>query len=167
MMLMKRTALALFLISIVIVAGAAWVILSQIENQVENQTYDVKIADFKWTSNWGSGPVGVLWGRSFNITLRNMGNRDVEGLSVDMKLLANNTEISATTGLYGPGIIGYTAEYNGFDGKLNASETRELRGAFMTGLDKLAQAQDWGEKSFKVRVMMNDTILDEMPLPYT
>jgi hypothetical protein len=71
------------------------------------------------------------------------------------------------TGLYGPGIIGYTAEYNGFDGKLNASETRELRGGFMTGLDKLEQARDWGEKSFTVRVMMSDTILDELKLPYT
>jgi hypothetical protein len=167
MMLMKRTALALFPISIVIVAGVAWVVLSQIENQVENRIYDVKIADFKWTSTWGSGPVGVLWGRSFNITLQNMGNRDVEGLSVDIKLLANNTEIWSETGLYGPGIIGYTAEYNGYDGQLNASETRELRGAFMTGLDKLEQALDWGEKSFKVRVMMNNTVLDEFPLPYT
>ena len=167
MTLMKRTAFALFLISIVVIAGATWFILSQTQNQVENQTYDVKIADFKWTSNWGPGPVGVLWGRSFNITLQNMGNRDVEGLSVDIKLLANNTEISSMTGLYGPGIIGYTAEYNGFDGKLNASETRELRGGFMTGLDKLEQARDWGEKSFTVRVMMSDTILDELKLPYT
>jgi hypothetical protein len=164
---MKKTALALFLISIVVIASATWVILSQTENQVENQTYDIKIANFKWTSNWGPGPVGALWGRSFNITLQNMGNKDVEGLSVDIKLLANNTEISAMTGLYGPGIIGYTAEYNGFDGKLNASETRELRGGFMTSLDKLEQARDWGEKSFTVRVMMNNTILDELPLPYT
>ena len=71
------------------------------------------------------------------------------------------------TGLYGPGIIGYTAEYNGFDEKLNASETRELRGDFMTGLDKLEQARDWGEKRFKARIMMNNTILDELSLPYT
>ena len=164
---MKRKALAVILIGIIVIAGATWLILSQSENQVKNQTYDVKIVDFKWTSSWGSGPVGVMWGRSFNITLQNMENRGIEGLSVDIKLLANNTEISARTGLYGPGVIGYTAEYNGYDGKLNASETRELRGDFTTGLDKLEQAQDWGEKSFKVRVMMNDTILDEMPLPYT
>lgn len=97
-----------------------------------------------------------------------MGNKDVKELSVDIKLLANNTEIWSETGLYGSGIIGYTAEYpNGFDGKLNASETGELRGGFMTGLDKLEQAQDWGEKSFKVRVMMNNTILDELLLLYT
>jgi len=166
---MKRTAVALFLISIVIIAGATWLILSQTENQVENQTYDVKITDFKWTSNWGPGPVGVLWGRSFNITLQNMGNRDVEGLSVDIKLLANDTEIWSETGLYGPGIIGYTAEYNGYDGKLNANETRELRGGFMSRLDILDGAHVWdgGQNAFAVRVIMNDTILDELLLPFT
>ena len=95
-----------------------------------------------------------------------MENRDIEGLSVEVKLLANNTEISAESGLYGPGIIGYT-EPNEYDGRLNASEIRELREYFMTSLDKLEQSQDWGEKVFKVRVMMNDTILDELTLPYT
>ena len=169
MTVMKRTALALFLISIFVIAGATWVILSQTENQVENQTYDVKIADFKWTSNWGTGPVGVLWGRSFNVTLQNMGNRDVEGLSVDIKLLANNTEIWSETGLYGLGIIGYTAEYNGYDGKLNANEIRELRGDFMSRLDVLDEAHVWngGQKEYSVRVMMNKTIIDELLLPFT
>ena len=166
---MKRTAVALFLISIVIIAGATWLILSQTENQVENQAYDVKITDFKWTSNWGTGPVGLLFGRSFNITLQNMGNRAVEGLSVDIKLLANGTEIWSETGLYGPGIIGYTAEYNGFDGKLNASETRELRGDFMSRLDILDEAHVWngGQKAYSVRVMMNDTVINELMLPFT
>ena len=166
---MKRTAVALFLISIVVIAGVTWLILSQTENQVENQTYDVKITDFKWTSNWGPGPVGVLWGRSFNITLQNMRNKDVEGLSVDIKLLANDTEIWSETGLYGPGIIGYTAEYNGYDGKLNANETRELRGGFMSRLDILDGAHVWdgGQNAFAVRVIMNDTILDELLLPFT
>ncbi|MFW9822141.1 MAG: hypothetical protein ACFFE4_04360, partial [Candidatus Thorarchaeota archaeon] len=64
------------------------------------------------------------------------------------------------TGLYGPGIIGYTAEYpHGFDGKLNASETREIRGTFVSGLDVL-DSKVWsqeGQKVFSVRVMMNNT----------
>lgn len=89
-----------------------------------------------------------------------MGSRAVEGLSVDIKLLANNTELWSETGLYGPGIIGYTAEYNGFDGKLNVGETRELRGDIITRLG------DLGEKTLSVRVMMNDTIMDELTLPY-
>jgi hypothetical protein len=165
---MKRNALVALLIGVVVIAGATWVILSQtenqIENQVEDQTFEVKIVDFKWTSSAGPGPVGLLWGQSFNVTLKNLENRDIDGLSVEVKLLANNTEIPAESGLYGPGKIGYT-EPNDYDGRLNASETRELRGYFETSLDKLEQAQDWGEKVFTVRVMMNDTILDELKLP--
>lgn len=164
----RKTVLSVSLITIITLALATWLIANQIANQPENQIPTVRIADFKWTSSWGTGPVNLLWGRSFNITLQNMENVDVEEVSVDIKLLANNTEIWSETGLYGPGIIGYTAEYpNGFDGKLNASETRQLRGGFMTRLDELEQAKDWGEKSFKVRVIMNDTILDELQLPYT
>ena len=142
-------------------------VLDELTLPETNRTYDVKIADFKWTSNWGSGGVGLLWGRSFNITLQNMENRDIEGLSVDVKLLANNTEILGEAEIYGSEIIGYTANIDYYDGRLNASEIRELRGYFETSLDKLEQAQDWGEKSFKVRVMMNDTILEELTLPYT
>ena len=137
--------------------------------ETEDRTYDVEIADFKWTSSWGSGAGGIQWGRSFNITLQNLGNKSVEGLSVDVTLLVNNTEIFSWTGLYGPGIIGYTAEYNGYDGKLNANEIRELRGDFMSRLDVLDEAHVWngGQKEYSVRVMMNKTIIDELLLPFT
>jgi hypothetical protein len=137
--------------------------------ETEDRTYDVEIADFKWTSSWGPGAGGIQWGRSFNITLQNLGNKAVEGLSVDVKLLVNNTEIFSWTGLYGPGIIGYTAEYNGYDGKLNANEIRELRGGFMSRLDVLDEAHVWngGQKEYSVRVMMNKTIIDELLLPFT
>ena len=137
--------------------------------ETEDRTYDVEIADFKWTSSWGSGAGGIQWGRSFNITLQNLGNKAVEGLSVDVTLLVNNTEIFSWTGLYGPGIIGYTAEYNGYDGKLNANEIRELRGDFMSRLDVLDEAHVWngGQKEYSVRVMMNKAIIDELLLPFT
>jgi hypothetical protein len=160
---MRKAMVAVILISVIAFAVAASLILSH----PQNQSYKAKIAKFEWTSNWGPGPVGVMWGRGFNITLQNIGDRNIEGLSVDIKLLANNTAIFSETGLYGPGVIGYTAQYNGFDGKLNAGETREIRGGFTTGLDKLDQIRDWGDKTFKVRVMLDNIILDELSLPYT
>ena len=136
--------------------------------ETEDRTYDVEIADFKWTSSWGPGAGGIQWGRSFNITLQNLGNKAVEGLSVDVTLLVNNTEIFSWTGLYGPGIIGYTAEYNVLV-SLNANEIRELRGDFMSRLDVLDEAHVWngGQKEYSVRVMMNKTIIDELLLPFT
>jgi hypothetical protein len=167
---MKRTVFAIFLISIVIIAGAIWFILGQSENenQVEDQTFEVKIVDFKWRSNWGPGAGGVQWGRGFNITLQNLGNKAVEGLSVDVKLLVNNTELFSWTGLYGPGIIGYTAEFNGYDGKLDANETLELRGDFLSRLDVLHEANVWdeGQKAFFIITVTDDTILDELMLPF-
>ena len=44
---MKRKALAVLLIGVVVMVSATWVILSQTENQVENkvedQTYDIRL----------------------------------------------------------------------------------------------------------------------------
>ena len=151
---MKKAAVALFLISIVVVA-AAWFVLSRIENQGENQTYDVKIADFKWTSNWGPGPVGVMWGGSFNVTLHNMGNMDIEGLAVEVKQLANDSDVRSET------------YFDGFNTNvtfgLHAGAIREFDGVFMSTLDKLTKAQ--GEQTFRVICMLNSTILDELTLP--
>jgi hypothetical protein len=152
---MKRIAVALFLISIIVIAGATWFILSKTQNHVENQTYDVKIADFKWTSDWGPGPVGVMWGGSFNVTLHNMGNMDIEGLTVEVKQLANNSDVRSET------------YFDGFNTNvtfgLHAGEIRELDGTFMTSLDVLDKAQ--GELTYKVVCMLNSTILDELTLP--
>jgi hypothetical protein len=156
---MKKAALAIFLVSSIFVAIATLIILSQ----PANQTYVVKIAEFKWTSNWENGPVGLACGRSFNVTLHNLGTRDIEGLTVEVKLLANNSEIWAETGFYGLGIIGQTAEFGSFDGQLRAGEIRELRGAVTTRWDILDQAS--GERTDKIMVMLDDIVLDELSLP--
>jgi len=64
---LKKTALAIILLSLIALSSATWLILNQMANQAENQIAHVKIADFKWTSDWGPGTVGILWCRSFNI----------------------------------------------------------------------------------------------------
>ena len=181
---MKRKALALILIIVIAVSVATVYVydrISELQDQnmelqeqlreLENSIEDVRIIDFEWTSDWGPGAGGLQWGRAFNITLQNLGNSIVEGLSVDVKLLVNDIELWSETGLYGPGIIGYTAEYpHGFDGKLNASETREMRGAFISRLDILDEAHVWDQgevKAYSVRVLMDDTIMDKLNLPYS
>jgi hypothetical protein len=178
---MRKALMAVLLISVISVAIAIPLLLSHAQNQTSDQNGNgdldqtesegVKIAKFEWTSGWGPGAGGLRWGRAFNITLQNLGDSAVEGLSVYVKLFVNDAEVIwSETGLYGPGIIGYTAEYpHGFDGKLNAGETRGIRGYFVSGLDVL-DAQVWkqeGQKVFSVRVMMNVTILDELLLPFT
>jgi hypothetical protein len=195
----KKIAASLVIIVIVAASIAAWLVHTQISelqiqngdlqeqvNELQDQNKElqehlrvledsiegVRILAFDLTSGWGPGAGGLRWGRAFNITLQNLGNSAVEGLSVNVKLFVNDAEVVwSETGLYGPGIIGYTAEYpNGFDGKLNASETREIRGYFVSGLDVLDEAHVWdqeGRKAFSVRVTMNSTLLDELLLPYS
>ena len=168
---LKRRTLAIILIAIIALALAAWLIGNQTADQTENHISNaenhmpkVRIVDFKWTSDWHHGAVFPQWARGFNITLQNMGNMDIEGISVDIKLLANNTtEIWSETELYDSREIGYTP----FDGKLNASEIRELRGSFVSSLTDLEQARDWGEKTYLVRVMVNSTVSDELMLPWS
>jgi hypothetical protein len=186
----KKITASAVIIVIVAVFIATWFVHSQISNlqiqnselqdqvnelqeqlrNLENSIKGVRILAFDWTSGWGPGAGGLQWGRAFNITLQNLGNSAVEGLSVHVKLFVNDAEVVwSETGLYGPGIIGYTAEYpHGFTGKLNGSETREIRGTFVSGLDVL-DSQVWnqeGQKVFSVKVMMNNTIMDELLLPF-
>jgi hypothetical protein len=152
---MKRKAIAFVLVIVIPLTVASWIVYNQTVNQVEKQTYDVKITDFKWTSNWGPGPVGVSWGGSFNVTLHNMGNMDVEGLVVEVKQLANNSELGSET---------YFDGYNtNVTFGLHAGEIRELEGTFLTSLVVLDKVQ--GELTYKVVCMLNSTILDELTLP--
>jgi hypothetical protein len=72
MTFMNRKTLAFFLIIVIALSAASWLVYNQTKDQVENPTYDVKITDFKWTSNWEKGPVGLMWGGPFNVTLHNL-----------------------------------------------------------------------------------------------
>jgi hypothetical protein len=151
---MNRKTLAFFLIIIITLLATTWFIYNQTENQIENQTYDVKITDFEWTSNWGSGPVGLMWGGPFNVTLHNLGSMDIEGLTVKVKLSANNSEIWSET---------YFDGYNtNVTFGLHAGEIREFEGVFMSTLDKLVKAQ--GETTYRVICLVNSTVLDELTL---
>jgi hypothetical protein len=98
-----------------------------------------------------------MWGGPFNVTLHNLGNMDIEGLTVEVKLLANNSEIRSET---------YFDGYNtNVTFGLRAGKIREFDGVFMSSLDELDKAQ--GERTYRVICMLNSTILDELTLPYT
>lgn len=63
--MVKRKALAFILIIVIALSAAGWLVYNQTVNQVENQTYDVRIADFKWTSNLGTWTCWVIVGSKF------------------------------------------------------------------------------------------------------
>jgi hypothetical protein len=73
------------------------------------ETHNVKITDFKWTSGWET-PGGVQAIMLFNITIHNLETKDIDGLTVEAKMLANSSELESATAFFGPGIIGESAE---------------------------------------------------------
>jgi len=162
---LKKTALAIILLSLIALSFATWLILNQMANQAENQIAHVKIADFKWTSDWGPGTVGILWCRSFNITLNNIGNQDLEGIKVEVKFLANNTELWTSTWFHERGTSVKSPDYPNMTFELKAGEICELLGTFYTKLTELDKTQ--GEKTLMFEVISNGTTLDDLSLPYT
>ena len=158
---MKSKALAVILISIIVIAGAIWLFLGQTEDenqsedQIEEQIIDIDIVDFKWTGFLGFGPVGTLYGVGFNVTLHNLGNTDIEGITIEVKEFANDTEIWSET--WFDVVDGQVPIF-----RLNTSEIREFDGAFMRNMG-LNEPEE--EQVFKVICMSNSTILDELLLP--
>jgi hypothetical protein len=157
---MKKAAL-LFLSSTIVAAVVASLVLSH----NANQAYCVEIVEFNWTSSWGPGPVGLLWGRGFNVTLHNLGDGDIEGVKMEVKLLANNSEIWSQTWLDEVTIEGHVVSHPNVTFGLHAGEIREFDGGFVTKLDELDKAQ--GEMVFRVIVLSNSTILDDLSFPST
>ena len=158
---MKSKALAVILISIIVIAGAIWLFLGQTEDenhsedQIEEQIIDIDIVDFKWTGFLGFGPVGTLYGVGFNVTLHNLGNTDIEGITIEVKEFANDTEIWSET--WFDAVDGQDPTF-----RLNASEIRVFDGTFMRSM---GLNEPEGEQVFKVICMSNSTILDELVLP--
>ena len=158
---MKKKLAAAAIVSILVIASAIWIIANYAANQAD-KACEIRITQFTWTSNWGTGPVGLLWGRSFNVTLHNAGTMGAEGLAVEVKLLANNTQIWSETWFNVQGTGGQTEARLNFTFELNPGEVRELQGSFVTKLDELSEAQ--GERSFLVEVSLDDTVVDELQL---
>jgi len=81
---------------------------------------------------------------------------------VDVKLLANNTQIWSETWFNVQGTSGQTEARLNFTFELNPGEVRVLQGSFVTKLDELSEAQ--GEMTFLVEVSLDDTVLHELQL---
>ena len=123
-------------------------------DQNEKPIFDVKIIEFKWTSEWAKGPVPGDWRfRHFNATIQNFGNDEVDGLTIEVKIIANNTELQTTTHIL----------YETLDGALNKGESRELIGRVTIGLDILEQTS--GDRTAKILVFLTGSVLDDLAIP--
>jgi hypothetical protein len=124
-----------------------------------NEVHGVEITDFNWTTGWGPGPVGVMWTIGFNITLCNSGTKDLDGLTLTLKMSdAKGNELQTEAGFYGPGVIGYSAEFGPFDGILHAKEVRTLRGY----ISSVTGAWNIHPIITLAQISLNGTVLDEL-----
>ena len=175
---MKKTLLviSLTLVIVIAVSGSILLLNQTINKNAEgedvqvntsltedvNQTLNINISEFKFTSGWGAGPVGVMIGTSFNITLQNSENKDIEGLTLEVKMqTANGTHIPTETGFYSEGIIGYTAQFGPFDGVLHAREVRTIRGTTTSDVGTMSAAWALGNVTTVVDVKLGNETLDE------
>ena len=131
-------------------------------NEDENQTCEVKITGFNWTGFQGFGPVGTLYGEGFNVTLDNLGTVAIEGVKVEVKKLANDSELWSETWLDLVDYEGQVKSRLNPTFKLSAGEIRVFNGTFMR---RMGDVESEVALTFKVICMSNSTILDELVLP--
>ena len=72
---------------------------------------------------------------------------------MEVKIIANISELQTWTHIL----------YGTLDGLLYGGESRELIGRVTIGLDVLEQAS--GERTDKILVILDDSVLDELALP--
>ena len=120
----------------------------------DQNEYDVRIVEFEWTSDWVRGPVPGDWRfRNFITTIQNFEDIDVDGLTVEVKIVANNSELQTATAIL----------YDTLEGVLYVGESRDLIGRVNIELDELEKAS--GEWNNKIIVMLDDLVLYELAIP--
>jgi opacity protein-like surface antigen len=124
----------------------------------------VQITEFKLIGRWNA-PGGVLAAIGFNLTIHNLENRDVNGLTVEVRVLnANGSEIQAKTMWdLGPGIY----ETDPFDvGVLHAEEVRTLTGGIWSDWNTLDNAWTLGPITAVATIKLGNAALDEAEVTY-
>jgi hypothetical protein len=118
---------------------------------LENPIYNVTI------ENISSGPwfvpVGVAMFKDFNVTIKNVGNRDVGGLTFEFNILSDGVVWNST---------GYDVSMTSPEqlGILHVQDSIIVRAEIHSSL-----AVSFAEKTFVVTVVLDDIVLDEGSLP--
>ena len=171
----KRKALAFILIAVFAVSAAAWLSLVDLANAdhpspiptnatatptaIGNTTKSgVQIEDFHYTSA-PTAIVGVEAHLSFNVTIHNLTDEDIDGLTLEVKRFDDNGN-EMTHGTMYPGRYGWAAYRNESYplGRLYANESRTITGAVMFPFGA------WGSLT-TVCVKSGDTVLAEYDYP--
>ncbi len=150
----KVTVAAFLLVLILVIAATAWFLL--------NQTNQVRVTAFTVDSEGWKNLGGLLLTCSFNISLRNMGLNDVEGLKLRVKMFVNGSEIDVRNNIFGvdEGLVNDT---------LHSGAVRSFRGEMLYSLHQRGAIDTIGGHpagaSYAAQVMLSETVLDEQLTP--
>jgi parallel beta-helix repeat protein len=115
-----------------------------------NNALKVKIAEFKFTSGWGT-PAGVMCAADFNVTIQNLGNKTVDGLALENKMLdINGNRVQPEISL------------EHFGGVLYAGEVRTIRGEITSDIGTMSAAWALGSVTTIIDVKLGNETLDEL-----
>jgi hypothetical protein len=145
---MKRSIIALSLITIIVLSAAAWFIHNQLQKTLK-PSLNVKITNFAVDDQWNYLS-GVSFDCRFNLTLENRGLDNVTGLVLKVKV-SNYTEVDV-------GNYFFDAYENGtIKEPFRAGEVRDFEGKLLSH----PPCPDVRPNNVVAIVLLDNTVLDE------
>ena len=155
----KKTVFVFIAIILIIAIPISLYLQTSEKNNIESTEPNVKITDFVVDNQWWYLG-GLVFDRSFNLTIENKGADNVTGLELKVKVYSNNSEVQVGNYFSGAYENGTITE------PLGAYEVREFKGTLMTVVGDEAYRLDFAsnETSIIAMVLLNNTVLDERPV---
>jgi len=154
----KKTVFIFIIIILIVAIPVSLYFQSSEKNNIEPSEPTVKITDFVVDNQWYYVG-GLVFDRSFNLTIENKGADNMTDLELKVKVYSNNSEVQVGNYFFG------TYENGTITEPLGAYEVREFKGTFMTAVGEKAYGLNFAsnETSIIAMVLLNNTVLDERP----
>jgi len=155
----KKTVFVFIIIILIVAIPISQYLQTNEKNNIKPSEPTVKITDFVVDNQW-SYLGGLVFDRSFNLTIENKGADNMTDLELKVKVYSNNSEVQVGNYFVG------TYENGTITQPLGAYEVMEFRGTLMTHVGDDAYGLNFAsnETSVIAMVLLNNTVLDERPL---
>jgi hypothetical protein len=154
----KKTVFVFIMIILIVAIPISLYFQTTEKNNIEPSEPNVKITDFVVDNQWNYLG-GLVFDRSFKLTIENKGADNVTDLQLKVRIYSNNSEVQVGNYFFG------TYENGTITQPLGAYEVREFKGTLMTIVGEEAYRLDFAsnETSIIAMVLLNNTVLDERP----
>jgi len=96
----KRKTITILLIAIIVFSFAGWAVYSHFTQESPESIIRVEISYFGWRSGINSAPgwEGLILRNMVNITIQNIGSKNVSGLTLTVKVVNDGNEVIHSEG---------------------------------------------------------------------